>query len=338
MSQAAATPVNTEAQEKGTKPPPTIAQDSPLAHHSRHHRRHRSHHKDSPKGKKPNPKNKQEEEEDQEDEMQEDDSTGRGVGMAEELSGDACHEMQIGDTCCALFCPCMTYGQILDSLDPNIIPAKEDKQMCHVSTGCLLWTGLMGLTIGGVQSVLSIPGLAGWMPTMYFGDFLDARELFLGCSYMLPQWFCHCPLRVSIAGKGKKGENACCSCMISSFCCCCSLSSLKSWGHENRAKYTEDNVCVGKCCPCCGVLTPSYGGGGSDYESVNRNERMMREDEYEDDPPPNTKTAFHLSNFNSGPWYHDRVQLTSSQAPLQHPSVILNSMTQNRAPQSNFYF
>jgi hypothetical protein len=330
-----APPVNTTpaTQEKETKTP-----------HTKRHSHRRGHHTatDEPphkvKDNKKNKKKSEDEEEDNDNQKQEEEH-----GIAEELSGDACHNMEIGDACCALFCPCMTYGQILDSLDPNIIiNRKNDKQMCHVSTGCLIWSGLMGLTIGGIQSVLSIPGLAGWMPTMYFGDILDARELFLGCAYLLPQCLCHCPLRASIAGKGKKGENVFCSCLISSFCCCCSLSSLKAWGHENKGKYSEDSVCMGKCCPCCGVLTPSS--NGADEETTDNNDNSVEEEEEEEEEEaPKTKSYFYSRSIPPTSMYfypnNDGVRFTSSRVPLlpQH-SAMLNSMTsRNGAPQSIFY-
>ena len=319
--------------------PATETKTAPHPKHNRHRHGHRTATEEPQhKGKDSKNHKKKTEDEEEDDEAKEDQKKEEEHGIADELSGDSCHNMEIGDASCALFCPCMTYGQILDSLDPNIIiNRKNEGQMCHVSTGCLLWSGLMGLTIGGIQSVLSIPGLAGWMPTMYFGNILDARELFLGCAYLLPQCLCHCPLRASIAGKGKKGENVCCSCLISSFCCCCSLSSLKAWGRENKAKYSEDSVCMGKCCPCCGVLTPSAN------EETTANNSMEEEEEEEVDEAPKTKSYFYSRSIPPTSMYYyannDGVRFTSSRVPLQtQHSAILNSMTsRNGVHPPNFY-
>ena len=222
-------------------------EDRPSHHHHHHH-----HHKRAAQqkiGKKMKPF--------------EDDEAGEGNdepppkknSMGEGYAGDMCHEMEISDACTACFCPCITYGQVLEKLDPNVISKRQKNgSSCHVSTGCLLWSGLMGLSLGGIQSLISVPGACNWMPTLYFADLIDARELFLVCSYFVPQCLCHLPLRASIVGSGKQGENICCSCLIASLCCSCSLGSLKSWARGGKFKYKEDDVCMSKCCPCCGAF------------------------------------------------------------------------------------
>lgn len=208
-----------------------------------------------------------------------------GAGYA----GDMCHEMEISDACTACFCPCITYGQILEKLDPNVISKHSKKgSNCHVSTGCLLWSGLMGLSLGGIQSLISIPGAFNWMPTLYFADLIDARELFLTCSYFVPQWLCHLPLRASIVGGGKGGENPCCSCLIASLCCSCSLGSLKTWARGGKFKYKDEDVCVSKCCPCCGAFQKA------NSTEENYEEGEGGEYENDDDDPPKQRSNFSL--------------------------------------------
>ena len=140
--------------------PPTAAQEKPKA--EEHKLEHEEEHPKSNKKHKSEEvhERKKYEEYDQEDERDDE-------GMADDLAGDACHDMQIGDACCALICPCITYGQILDSLDPNIMIKKKQQEVerCHVSTGCLLWTGLVGLTVDGCPQ--SFWGTF-WMPENYF--------------------------------------------------------------------------------------------------------------------------------------------------------------------------
>lgn len=244
-------------------------EDPQYAAHTQHHRHH---------AKKPvAPSNREEEEEEySESEEQANDYDGDDVRMpmrskrasnqypiASPISSNPCHEMQMGDCISSMFCPCIVYGQVLNKLDPSSSAVaearpkrgstrdKRKKSTCHVSAGCLMWNGMICLTAGAIQTLLSVPNVCGWMPTTFLGDFFDVREFFLAAAYCVPQCLCLFPLRVAVA-EGE--ENPCVSCMISTFCSCCSLSSMKEWVKTKGVKFTEDSIGAGKFCPCCGVI------------------------------------------------------------------------------------
>ena len=157
-------------------------------HHHHHHKKHKNEEKeehdaeDEGDDERPSEHRQRHRSKEKDEREQEEDTATASIG--EGYAGDTCHNMELGDTCTACFCPCISYGQILESLDPNVNQGKKKRKggsSCHVSTGCLLWAGVMGLTAGGFQSLISVPGIFNWMPTMHFANLVDARELFLTC-------------------------------------------------------------------------------------------------------------------------------------------------------------
>jgi hypothetical protein len=162
-----------------------------------------------------------------------------------------CAFMDPCDMCLSIVCPCVTYGQIVQRLDPQ-----SSADSCHSYAGCLMWTGLVAISAAAIEVPLLIPGACSWMPTTYlFDGVLDARQLLMVLPYFVPHWLCHCPLRASVLGS--KGENFCTSCMDSTLLCCCSLASLKAWASRSQLQFAEGQESVGRLVPYMVELEPS---------------------------------------------------------------------------------
>ena len=157
--------------------------------------------------------------------------------------------MNPGDMCLALVCPCMVYGQILEHMDPN---GSKSTDSCHTSTGCMVWTGLIGASALGIQIPLLISDGCSWLPTTYLGGVMDIREFFLILPYFVPHWLCHCPFRQMLLGK--KGEDSCSTCMDVTFCSCCSLASLKAEVELINPRFDAREASLRKWLPFFGPL------------------------------------------------------------------------------------
>ena len=189
---------------------------------------------------------------------------GEKRNVNEAFANQLCHHMDPCDMLLSFFCPCITYGQTLELLDP--VP-KESTDACHTSTGCVVWTGIVGISALAIQIPLLIPNACSWFPTTYLGGVFDARELLMILPYWLPHWLCHLPFRYSVLGmedhennnnhneydqaqeQPRISENCCNTCMETTFCCCFSLASMKSWAKESNMEFIEEEAECSKLTP-----------------------------------------------------------------------------------------
>ena len=206
------------------------------------------------------------------------DSSGGSEQSPDRVNGFAnsmCHDMDTSDMLVAVVCPCITYGQILENLDPLKDNGHGEESGGVFSTGCYTWTGLLAASALAIQIPLLIPGTCAWMPTMQLGGVVDARELFLIGSYFVPHLLCHCPLRM--AALERDGENPCTTCADSILCSCCSLASLKAMSAEGNTKFKMTDDSLGKIVPCLATLesrNESEGHGTAMRSSMMRSPRQ----------------------------------------------------------------
>lgn len=170
------------------------------------------------------------------------------ANLEADFARSVCHELQLCDMCTALVCPCITYGEVLEEMEPASVRSEST-----FSVGCMLWTGCVAVSLAAVEVPLLVPGACSWLPTTYFGGVLDARQLLLTLSYFVPQCVCHWPLRYTLLD-GQ--ENVCTSCVNSVLCSCCSLGSMKQLAKEENKEFDEKEACLGRWLPWYTTLYP----------------------------------------------------------------------------------
>jgi hypothetical protein len=186
----------------------------------------------------------EEENEREEDEEEQDEEQEPNLEFA--YANSVCHDMDPCDMCMAIVCPCVTYGEVIERLEPE-----ESEGMW--TTGCVVWAGILTLSAVAIEVPLLVPGACSWLPTTYFGGVLDARQLLLACAYFVPQCVCHLPLRYTLLGNE---ENIASACAKSVFCSCCSLSSLKALAREGNQAFDEQEASLGRYMPFAATLHP----------------------------------------------------------------------------------
>ena len=157
-----------------------------------------------------------------------------------------CHDMNPCDMLTALVCPCITYGEVVESLQPE----PSDSQM---TTACMVWTGVVAISAAAIEVPLLVPGACSWLPTTYLGGVMDARQLLLAFSYFVPHCICHIPLRNALLGPQ---ENVVTTCVNSVLCSCCSLGSMKVLAKDVNMTFDDKESELGKWMPFAATLYP----------------------------------------------------------------------------------
>lgn len=194
------------------------------------------------------------------------------------------------DVCLSLVCPCITYGQILEALDPKEKPSSSS--CCSLSlVGCGVWTGIVAISALAIQVPLFMPSS---LPSIALGGglMISAAEPLMIFPYFIPHCLCHFPLRLKAfetMDDPENSEHCCMSCLEAVFCSCCSLAVLKAWASESGAKFDRHHHQpeTGKWCPYIVNIEPAQ------HQEVHMEampilpNSMSKKDEH----PPDTRMA-----------------------------------------------
>jgi hypothetical protein len=152
----------------------------------------------------------------------------------------------------ALFCPCISFGNIIGYLQGN------DKSN---SAACCGWCAVTSLGILG--SSASAPALTSVLsqPATYV--------LYGMCclGYYIPHCFCGLPLSLEMRAYESGKEPVCDAkgVMETLFCPCCNLGSAEKWALANKGKYTleKGGACI--CPPFAIKRSDQYDNGQGFY-------------------------------------------------------------------------